>query len=187
MIVFNVVGLTLNFLPSEGVTQIILLLACSTLSYFSFRQPTLYRQPKTIEVPEKPEEDHHSKYQRLIPENEKKKLLEELETYLNEEKPFLNPSIRMPDLAQSLGVSTNVFSYLINEHYKMNFFSFINQHRINYSMELLKSPEHRRYTLETISEMSGFKSKSSFYRRFKEVIGQSPGEYQKEHLKVNSQ
>lgn len=185
-ITISFLGLSFDFLPAHWFILTSFLLACATLSFFSFRQPTLYNNtaPELVELtPQNPARDNKTKYRNIISPDEKEKLIKALEIHLKEDKPYLNPSIRMPELASSLDVSTNVFSYLINEHFKMNFFSFINRQRVDYSIELLKSQTHQHYTLETISEMSGFKSKSNFYRRFKEIMGKSPGEYQREIIK----
>lgn len=160
------------------------------LSFFAFRQPILYKTAiQSVLASEKLAQNNDSKpnpntiettTKRMLSEAKKKELIEQLETYFATQKPYLNKTIRMPDLANSLGVSTNVFSYLINEHYGVNFFSFINQYRVNYATELLKNEEYNYYTLESIGKMSGFKSKSTFNSRFKEFKGMSPSQYKKQ-------
>jgi AraC-like DNA-binding protein len=94
------------------------------------------------------------------------------------QKPFLNPKIRMPELAHSLNIPRHIFSALINEDYQMNFFHFINQYRVEYAKTLLVDKEYQHYTLESIGELSGFNSRSTFNRIFKNVTGKSPKEFQ---------
>ena len=88
----------------------------------------------------------------------------------------------MPELAKELKIPRYIFSHLINQHYQVNFFHFINQYRIDYAKGLLQSKEYEHYTLETIGEMSGFNSKSTFNARFKEFVGKSPTAFKKEML-----
>ena len=170
-----------NPFPVKWINQFTLLLFVFVLSYFSFRQPTLYK-PNLNTNPILPEhnEEFTSKYDRIISSEKKLALITQLEQYMENERPFLDPRIRMPELAQSLGISTNVFSYLINDHFKKNFFSFINEYRINHAIALLKDENFKHYSYESISSMCGFQSKSNFYRQFKAIVGKSPGEFQKE-------
>ncbi len=186
-------GIELSTFPST----ITMLFTCCTLAYFSFRQKTLYSQrlpiPKKSEsksvqekavgktsISSKATKTENSSSNISISKDEKSVYIAQIETYMTEEQPFLNPKIRMPELAKSLKISRHVFSYLINEHYNMNFFYFINQYRIEYAKALLLDKENDFYTLETISQMAGFNSKSTFNTRFKELVGKSPTAFKKE-------
>lgn len=195
MLLFSLFGVLFShfyaIFPVYWITQLPVLLVCATLSYFSFRQPSLYTPTPPVISPkldtikkiaplESNPVENISKYDTLISGDEKNGMITRIEKYMIEKQPYLNPKIRMPELALAIDLSPNVFSYLINDHYQMNFFAFINQHRIEYAKKLLKDKDHQLYTLETISQMAGFNSKSSFYRRFKEVVGKSPGAFQKE-------
>lgn len=183
-----------NMLPS-WFAFLIMLALIYVISFFSFRQPQLYNiksdklpnldkmvNPKETLLTEKsttvvPCQSNHSK--KIISKEKQTELINELENYMNVEQPYLNKEIRMPDLAAAMGVSTNIFSYLINEYYKNNFFRFINEYRVDYAASLLKDENYEHYTLESIGQMSGFKSKSTFNGRFKEFKGMSPSQYKK--------
>lgn len=199
MLIFFFLGITALFVlpiytefPAIGITFSSVLLICLTLSYFSFRQPILYHQSVDSQKNNNSNEEIENlakDTKSIIPSNpisknnislsviEKEKLITQIEQHMTEDKPFLNPKIRMPELAKTLEIPRYIFSYLINEHYHVNFFQFINQYRIDHAKNLLIAKENQHYTLESISQMSGFNSRSTFNTRFKEIVGKSPKEY----------
>ena len=178
----------------EGEIMVVvfsMLMGTTTLAFFTFRQPILYREEqKEIE-----RQEIQKKLQKTSPQpspkpteaatlnisdTEKAAYLSKIQTYMEEERPYLNPKIRMPELAHDLHIPRHVFSFVINEHYQMNFFNLINKYRVEYAKKLLKDKDYELYTLETIGEMAGFNSRSTFNKRFKELTGMSPGNFQKE-------
>ena len=50
---------------------------------------------------------------------------------------------------------------------------------------LVGQDEYARYTLEALSELCGFSSKTSFFRNFKRVEGITPNEYVRSIGKTN--
>jgi len=55
----------------------------------------------------------------------------------------------------------------------------INKYRVLEAKELLKRPENQNYTIDVISQMAGFKSKSSFNACFKKLTRNTPSEFRK--------
>ncbi|MEM6297470.1 MAG: helix-turn-helix transcriptional regulator [Bacteroidota bacterium] len=172
-----------------------MIIAVSALSYYTFRQPILYQEERLEAMQqeakkaalkhtkaEKPEPEPKEKGGTTadigLSEEEKATSIHKIEAYFEESKPYLNPKIRMPDLARALNIPRHIFSFLINEHYQMNFFNLINKYRIEYAKGLLQDQENQYYTFETIGEMAGFNSTSTFYRQFKEFTGMSPKAFQ---------
>jgi len=85
-------------------------------------------------------------------------------------------------MAQSLNLSTNHLSQIINEKLEMNFFDFINEYRVNEVKDRLSDPKYKHYTLLAIAFDSGFNSKSSFNSIFKQYTGLTPSEFQKSSI-----
>jgi AraC-like DNA-binding protein len=171
--------------PPELFVLITQLFSFGCLTYFSLRQPVIYQTESAIQkeiesAQEAPlSSNSNSPYSNItLSEEDKEAFINRINTYMLREKPYLNPKVRMPELAKALKIPRHIFSYLINEHYQMNFFQFTNQYRIEHAKSLLVKGTHENYTLETISQMSGFNSKSTFNTRFKEITGISPKEYQ---------
>lgn len=181
--------LTTNDNQLSRITVLISMLSVLfILSYYSFQQPQLYTDEHPLrQTPHREETDSKpSSYSKSadtptensLSDQEKAVLIQRLEQVMLTQQPFLDPKIRMPELAKSLDIPRHVFSNLINEHYQVNFFHFINKYRVEYAQQLLNDKEYENYTLESIGELSGFNSRSTFNRIFKTQTGQTPKEYQ---------
>lgn len=103
----------------------------------------------------------------------------QLNQLLEEKGLFKNPELRISDIALMLGTNRTYISRIINETMQINFCDWVNSYRITHAKKLMKSPYSNDLTLSEISEKSGFKSVSTFYRLFKEKEGIPPGEYRK--------
>jgi AraC-like DNA-binding protein len=62
-----------------------------------------------------------------------------------------------------------------------NFVTFINSYRIEEAKIILLSNKHSNYTIEAISEIVGFNSKSAFNNAFKNRVGVTPSDYIKQN------
>ena len=107
-------------------------------------------------------------------------LLSQLDSLMKEKELFKNSDIRISDLVKILGTNRTYVSKLINEETGMNFCEWINGYRIAYAKHLLENPEYDELTMIAIAEMSGFSSRSVFYRAFKNSEGVSPGSYREQ-------
>ena len=96
---------------------------------------------------------------------------------LDTEQPYLNDSLTLADLAALIPISDKKLSELLNKHVCINFYDLINNYRVETVKQKMASPEARQYTLLAIAFDSGFKSKTSFNRVFKQKTGVSPSQY----------
>lgn len=104
---------------------------------------------------------------------------QQLNQLLEEKELFKDPELRISDIALMLGTNRTYISRIINETMQINFCDWVNCYRITHAKKLMESPDSNDLTLSEISEKSGFKSISTFYRLFKEKEGIPPGEYRK--------
>jgi len=102
------------------------------------------------------------------------KIKKQLLIFMNEEKPYLNPKLRIRDLSELIGIPAHHLSQVMNESLNQNFFDFINSYRVKDTMKYLKDPEYKNYTYETIAYEVGFNSRSAFYTAFKKKYGKTP-------------
>ena len=102
-----------------------------------------------------------------------------LDALIQKEKPYLEPELTLPDIANKLHVGTHLLSKVINEMYQKNFHDFINSYRIEEFKHLAKQPKFRGYTIVSVAMEAGFNSKTSFNRAFKKIVGITPSEYLK--------
>jgi AraC-like DNA-binding protein len=112
----------------------------------------------------------------LLPEKDFEKLREKLQNLMRAEKPYLEPSLTLNDLAKQLGVNTTVLSFLINSGFGKNFNDFVNEFRIAEVKEKLENADGS--TLLGIAYDCGFNSKATFNRAFKKITGVAPKEFQ---------
>jgi len=87
---------------------------------------------------------------------------------------YLNPNLSLWILARHIGVSENYISQVLNEVIGQNFFDFVNSYRIEAAKISLSSGEA---TILAIALDAGFNSRSSFYKAFRKVTGQTPTAY----------
>lgn len=102
-----------------------------------------------------------------------------LRLYMDEKKPFLKEDLNLAMLAYELGVTSNQLSQVINQKSRSNFFNFVNGYRVELVKDKFKDPALAHYSILGIAYDSGFRSKSSFNKIFKETTGQTPLEYRK--------
>lgn len=106
-------------------------------------------------------------------EKHKKDLYQLLAT----EAPYLNEALTLSDLADRLGMSDKKLSELLNQHLQTNFYDLINHYRVEAVKEKMADPTLNHYTLLALGLDSGFNSKTSFNRIFKNKEGCSPSQY----------
>lgn len=116
------------------------------------------------------------------PDNDTQDIIDSLQHHLTFDKPYLNSKLGATELAAKLGVGMQKLTHVVNNVMETNFYGLINKHRIVEAKELLAKPENQKYNIETISEMVGFNSKSSFNASFKKMAGQTPSEYRKSNM-----
>ncbi len=108
---------------------------------------------------------------------------EQLYTIINaritEEGLYMDPSLGLDVLAESLGVKATKVSHLINTYSDYNFSDHINQFRVAEAKKLLIHPDFSKYTIISIGLECGFNSKSTFYTAFKKFTGMTPSAWRK--------
>ncbi len=103
------------------------------------------------------------------------KLIASLSLLMTHKKLYTNSNLKSPEVANELGIPLHEFSRLINEIIGKSFSDFINEYRVNEAKRLISS--NSKYTLDAIGNMSGFNSKSAFYRAFKKFTNTTPAKY----------
>src|SRR6185312_15630035 len=95
---------------------------------------------------------------------------------------YQDPELSLSSLAEKLDLSPHELSRIINTAIKKSFTDFINEYRVGEVIKKMQEPANDNITLLGIAYNSGFNSKSTFNRIFKEMKGKSPAEY-KSNLK----
>ncbi|MFT4809772.1 MAG: AraC-like DNA-binding protein [Paraglaciecola sp.] len=104
-----------------------------------------------------------------------------LRDYMQQSKPFLDPSLSIDTLAKLINLPGSEISLTINRIIGQHFFDFVNLYRINLAAEMLIANEQQQKTILEILYEVGFNSKSSFNTAFKKHLLMTPSQYRKLH------
>jgi AraC-like DNA-binding protein len=100
-----------------------------------------------------------------------------LEETFQKQKLFLKSDLTLKHLADHLNQTTNHLSQVINSQYDMNFYDFVNSHRIQHAKTLISNDQAAKLTSLVISLESGFNSTSTFYSAFKKHTHLTPSQF----------
>jgi len=90
---------------------------------------------------------------------------------------FRDPKLNLSKLAQQVGVSQNQLSQYFNIGLNSSFYAYINEKRLLYVEDLIRKGEHKELTISGLAFESGFNSKTTFYKVFKEKHGLTPTQF----------
>jgi len=110
-------------------------------------------------------------------DDEASAVMDRLEKIMSNQKPFTNADLTLNELANSIHVSPNHLSQVINTLSGKTFYHYINTYRIGEFLKLSSLPENRKFTYQGMAEQCGFSSKTTFNKYFKLQTGKTPSEY----------
>lgn len=117
---------------------------------------------------------------RTLPTDEVKKKGAWLKKTMEAGRFYEDADLSLASLAEKLEIHPHELSRIINIALKKNFYDFINEYRVIEVARKMQNPAYNRMTLLGIAFESGFNSKTSFNRTFKQMTGKSPAEYKNE-------
>lgn len=117
-----------------------------------------------------------------LTDEQKEELASQINLLFDEKKVFLNQDCSISLLEKELDTNKTYISQVINEKFEHNFKTILKEYRIKEATRLLIIPENKNLTIEGISQMVGFKSKSAFNTAFKSITGVTPSFFQKENI-----
>ncbi|MFN1834675.1 helix-turn-helix domain-containing protein [Balneola sp. MJW-20] len=125
-----------------------------------------FELPKERDLQEQP--DQHKEYEEL--KNRLLAVIEDKKLYQDEEV-----SLRM--LSEYMDVPIKKVSHLINQYLDTTFYNLINTYRIDMFKKKVKDGELEHKTILALALESGFNSKATFNRVFKQFEGVTPSKY----------
>lgn len=148
--------------------------------YKALNNPRLFRSiDSKLKLVEDIVSEEKSNKQVAVTEKEFDEDLYKLQQYMIDEKPFLNPSLTIQDIAVAIKIPVRELSLLINHKLDQHFYDFINTYRVENAIEILKDESKNKVTILEILYEVGFNSKSSFNTAFKKHTGNTPTSYRK--------
>lgn len=101
----------------------------------------------------------------------------QISTLFDKEQIFLNPNLKVSDIATATGSNRTYVSAFFNREAECTFYDYVNKYRIEYACNLLL---HSNENITMIAEKSGFNSSQSFIRVFSKIMDTSPTKYRNE-------
>lgn len=102
-------------------------------------------------------------------------LFKRIEDYMQKDRPYLDDSFTLSDLAAEMLTNKGMLSKTINEKAGRNFCQYVNSYRIRYAVSVMN--QDRRVRVAELTLMSGFHSVASFNMAFKLYMNDTPSEY----------
>ncbi len=126
-----------------------------------------------------------SKKEALADSKDYEKEISRLEKYFADQRPYLQKTLNINEVAIGVGIPARDLSFILNQHFNQRFTDFVNRYRIEYVIQQIKAGFCDKYTLETLANQAGFTSKTTFNTAFKKHTQLTPSEFiaqQEPHL-----
>lgn len=169
-----------------GVVYGLLVLSVFYLNYHGIRHYTLAQEYQTPTAPvkeqsEAPTTTTHADLSESPPQGSTRdiEIHAKMIALFEEEEVYLTSKYGLRDLADDLGESSHTISRVINTLEQKNFYDFVNAYRVAHLQRLLDDPTQQQFTILALGLESGFNSKASINRIFKQTTGLTPREYMK--------
>jgi len=183
--------LKIDYMLAEALFSLLNLSYVLFFGYFGIKQFEIYIKNKNYILTDYDENqgitninlNNQSNSSSFLKNKEKQtELGNKLENLFNSKKTYLNEKLTLSELAKILNTNKSYLSAYFNQVLKTNFYSYVNTKRIEDSIEMFKDPEFDKYSIEGISKLSGFTSKSTFNNNFKIKTGVIPSVYRKRYM-----
>ena len=97
--------------------------------------------------------------------------------YFTKNKPYLKQNLTINEISLEINIPLKLLSFIINQHFKLNFNDFVNKFRIDLVVERMQNGDLDKFTLSSISEEAGFSNKTTFLSAFKKLHKCTPTQF----------
>jgi AraC-like DNA-binding protein len=211
LLAFGVIWVTalLRFLSAHGkvgyenkfLVPILLCLTIFLIGWYALRQPEIFSDRwdklirendwKSVAVVsmEKNRQEEQARFKQppkykysSLSERDIARHKDYLINYLEQEKPYTDPDLKLQNLADHLGIPSYQLSQIINTELQQNFYELINSLRIEEAKHRLIDPAKQHNTIVAIAYDVGFNSKSTFNTAFKKYTRMTPSQFKKSQM-----
>jgi AraC-like DNA-binding protein len=105
-------------------------------------------------------------------------LIVSLNELMEREQLYTQSDLNRKKLAELLGSNETYLFEAIKQNYNLTFNEYLNVLRLDHARDLLAQPQYN-HTIEAVAIDSGFGSRNTFYRLFRERYGLTPMEFRK--------
>ncbi|PKF75745.1 helix-turn-helix domain-containing protein [Chryseobacterium sp. PMSZPI] len=172
-------GTRTDVIPFDQIFQIVAVVQSGYLFcivFFSLRQSIVFHQQGSLDMDIVMKQEEKNNVQN---KNSSDVISQKLLEFMETDRPYLDEELSLQKLSVLMDVSTHQLSQAINQGLNTNFYKFVNAYRIEEVRKKLKNPGYEKYSILGIAFESGFNSKSTFNKIFKEETGMTPSEFKK--------
>ena len=115
-----------------------------------------------------------------LPTEQHQQLLMAITQVMNNDDTICNADFDLSTLCTLVDSNAKYVSWVINDHYHLNFKALLNKYRIQLASKRLADKEnYGNLTIQAIAESVGYKSQTNFIQTFKSIVGMTPSTYQR--------
>lgn len=182
--VLSQISQEVSFLSSVGSFLIVVLIY--SIAMVQWRDPKLFKVEQLTDSPvvmsQNTQTDKHLKPVAgnsvgSLSQEIRLSLLKDVKQLMDEQKLYLENHLTLSSLAEAIGISTHHLSEVLNQEVGKNFYQFVNEYRIHFICEKIKSNPSDK--ILDLAFSAGFSSKSTFNAVFKQIAGVTPSQYRK--------
>ena len=183
MFIFGGVDIAVDFMPFDPYETSFIGLTILTFLFtiFGFHQPSIFEEvvrEHDVAIESNSEESEQKKYARSgLKKKDVARYIKLLENHLEKDKPYKDRELTIFDLSDQLQIPRHFLSEVINEHLGKNFYTLVNEYRLEEVKKRMVDPAFKHLTILAIAYDAGFNSKSSFNTIFKQKTGITPSQY----------
>ena len=91
---------------------------------------------------------------------------------------YLNEDATLEQFCSQNGIATNeLLQDEMLKKYNMTFSNLVNKNRVDYFIELVKSPKYAHYSIDALAKEAGFNSRHHLYKPFRKYHGGTPSDF----------
>ncbi len=168
------------------IISVLLVISVLGIGFYYYKQRLYKRrflkllEEKNIDNQKKDQSNDGPSGSSSISKETLKNLLDKLQQF-EEKQDYLKPNLNTKDLAKSFGSNSSYLSKVVNSFKEKSFSSYINDLRIDFVIDKLKSDAiYRKYTIKAIAQEIGFNNPEAFSKAFYKKTGIYPSYFLKE-------
>jgi AraC-like DNA-binding protein len=177
----NMIGNIIPFDPYFVIFGFIALFSF-VYSFYGIKQPVIFGQELK---PDDDKKDSEKYIKSGLKESQAKDYLQKMISYVEDNKPYLDRDLNIHDLSLMTGIPRHHITQVLNEKHKRNFFTFINEYRVNEVIDRFSDPKYNHYTILAIAFDAGFNSKTTFNSIFKSQTGLTPSKFREKSTGIS--
>lgn len=200
-LVLSLIGLTLSvvrlfvdlaFWPRGAYSMLMMIALFHLIAFMAIWQPAVFHAQQASRAvddvppvepiavaPAECAEEAVAKYETSALSGEQvKSSLALLQTFMAQQRLYLDNELRLGQLATEFGVPAHHLSQIINQGAGQHFLEFITSYRVEEAKRLLARADYRDTKMVALALDAGFNSQSAFYKQFRKHVGMTPSQYQ---------